>query len=54
MDIKKIRTVYKVTEGTERLIIEMYPDGTFETINIRVLANSDIIDRAVKEITKLK
>lgn len=50
MDIKLTKQTYFVSEGDEKVIIEQYSDGRIETINIRLLAKSDLIERAIKMI----
>lgn len=48
MEIKihTIRTDYKFIRGDERVIVTKKFDGTIETLNIRVLANSNFTEMA--------
>lgn len=49
--VEKIKIVYRVTRGNERAIIEHnLKSNKFESLRIRLLALSDLIEQGIKKI----
>lgn len=50
LTIKQTCIEFKVTRETEKIYIDLYSDGTYEVLNVRVLPNSDIIKKSINTI----